>query len=140
MCDALAVAHRLSLRQVNSFVLLASICVTAVGNSKQTNAMLVAHLILLKIKFPELYLKVKAGTIRLEEMQSIVAPSGDSYNSEHVQAVFAALLEKDLNAIPEDYRGISFGMSRSKFLPHIANSVIDLFAQPTMQTDPNAAP
>ena len=137
MCAKLATAHRLSLRQVNAFVLSASLCNAATRGRREVSGMIVAHLILLKTIRPDLYQKAKVGTLTWDEMRSVIPPSEEdsSYNSEHVTNVFGYFLANNLEELPEDYRTIGrsdrLGLNREQFVPYIANSVVDLFAQST---------
>ena len=98
--------------------------------------MIVAHLILLKIMKPDLYSKAKAATLTWQEMCTIIPEEQHDYNSDHIKNVFGYFLARDLSEIPEDYHSIQrsdrLGLNREQFIPYLANSVVDLFAQPTV--------
>ncbi len=136
MCVTLAFAHGLSLRQINSYVLTASLCVSSMAGQQEVSAMLVAHLILMKVVRPDLYAKAKSGTLGWQEMREVIPQQDlDDYNSEHVFNVFGYFLALKLDDVPEEYRSMSrsdrIGLNREAFIPYLANSVVDLFAQST---------
>jgi len=136
MCLSLSIANGLSLRQINAFVLIASLCVSSLADRQEVSAMLVSHLILMEVARPDLYTKAKTGTLGWSEMREIVPMGEDNegYNGEHVYNVFGYFLAPTLGEVPEDYRNVGsgrLGISREGFIPYLANSVVDLFAQPS---------
>jgi energy-coupling factor transporter ATP-binding protein EcfA2 len=135
MGSILAIAHRMNLRQINAFVMSSALCRSALSKEDETSGFIVSHLIMLKIMRPDLYSKLKIGELSWEEIQTVIPPRHQGYDADHISNVFGYYLISNLADLPEDYRKLNdrlnMRLRREQILPYIANTVVDMFAQPT---------
>lgn len=129
-----AVAHRLTLRDIENVFLNLALAYAAVQPREFKPTILVSFLCLLKTIDPRLYSQAKQGTLTYDNLRVRLfsqANWGD-LNVERVSQVFQYHLDPDLDLKSDDFSGFGdhgrFNLGRFKVIPYICNSIIDRFA------------
>lgn len=132
--EAIALAKRLSIREVESIMLNVALAYVAVRERELRPVVLITFLALLKAMRDDLYRKARAGTLTHGEFNQYLTEDsvwGD-FNIERVMELFELHLSPEID-YDEDkwskYRNMfsQYMLDRDEVIPYMANSVLDRF-------------
>jgi hypothetical protein len=133
--QAAAIAHRLTLRDLEGVFLNLALAYAAVRSNQFRPAVLVTFLALLKTIDPASYAKAKAGTLTPEELNERLFSVGDwgQTNIDRIRLIFEFYLRPDIDEDDPRFRGFgqetwNFNLARTRVIIYLCNAVIDRFA------------
>jgi hypothetical protein len=133
--SAIATAHRLTFRQVESVFLNIKLAYSSIGKQEYNPTILIVFLVCLKILRPDLYVQAKRGSLDHQIFIESLIPDGNwgDLNTDRLRLLFKFYLLEEIDERSEEWRDFGseewrFNLSRKKVIPYLCNSIIDRFS------------
>lgn len=132
---AAAMAHRLTLRDLENVFLNLTLAYAAVRSNQFKPALLITFLALLKTLDPSMYAKAKEGTLSYTDLASrmLSQPNWGQLNIGRIRDLFRYHLDPDIDLQNEPWSSfgnmdVRYNLDRLQTVQYLCNSVIDRFA------------
>lgn len=136
--EAICVNFKLSLREIETFIINVGIALIAARQGEFRHPMLITHLCLFKSKRPDLFSQAKTGKINLSELLAYLDqyPGGQDGMRERIKKVFRYYVDPNLDVNSPDYEGWGadswrYNLDRERVIPYLANSIVERFGVPS---------
>lgn len=130
----IAIGFDLSLRDIEKFAASISLVYASKSDNENINCFILCYCLLLKIKFPAVYLKLKRGVLRYSEIKSVIDHGHlkNEYQQENFDRVMRYHFDPDIDVNRPEWQGFSsayWGTNRLDIFKNYANNVVDRFAR-----------
>jgi hypothetical protein len=132
---AAALAHRLTLRDLENVFSNLSLAYAAVGTRNYRPSVLIAFLALLKTIDPSMYSAAKSGSLSYNELSARIfgVDNWGQLNVDRLKHMFQYYMDPNINTNAEEWRGFgqdlwNFSLERTRVIQYLCNAVIDRFA------------
>ena len=137
---AAAMAHRLTLRDLEGVFLNITLAYAAVRSKQFRPAILITFLALLKTIDPSLYAKAKSGTLQYDQLASrmFAQDNWGQFNIERLRELFRFHLDPNIDEDAEEWRHFgqglwNYNLGRLQTVKYLCDAVLDRFA-PAQET------
>jgi len=136
--EAICRNFKLSLREIETFVINVGIYLLAARENEFRPAILVTYLCLLKAKRPDIFLQAKTGKVKFIELKNYFLDHGMNLRGtdDRVIKIFQYYCDPSIDLNSPEFKGWGDGFWRyhlehDQVIPYLANSIVERFGAPS---------